>query len=75
MAPSARRRATWPPHAVVLGLYILLALGLTWPLVTQLTTHLPGIPQWAFDESTFVWNIWTFKNALIDNLRTPCTPS
>jgi len=71
MSHSARRRGSWPVHAVVLGLYSLLALGLTWPLVTHLATHLPGIPQWAFDESTFVWNIWAFKDALIDNLRTP----
>ena len=27
--------------------------------------------QWAFDESTFVWNIWYLKHALVDNLSSP----
>src|SRR4029453_13706441 len=44
---------------------------LTWPLVTQLTTHVPGIAQWVFDESTFLWNIWYFKDAVIDRLSSP----
>ncbi len=58
-------------HLVALGLYTILALLLTWPLILHLTTHVPGVPQWAFDESTFVWNIWHFKHALIDNLQSP----
>jgi hypothetical protein len=63
---SAGRR-----HLLALGLYSLLAVLLTWPLILHLTTHVPGVPQWAFDESTFVWNIWQFKHALIDNLQSP----
>jgi hypothetical protein len=63
--PGARR------HLLALGLYSLLAVLLTWPLILHLTTHVPGVPQWAFDESTFVWNIWHFKHALIDNLQSP----
>ena len=58
-------------HLLVLGLYTLLSVLLTWPLVLHLTTHIPGVPQWAFDESTFVWNIWYFKQALIDGLQSP----
>ncbi len=58
-------------HLSALAIYTLLALILTWPLVTKITTHVPGIAQWAFDESTFVWNIWYFKHALIDNLSNP----
>ena len=42
-----------------------------WPLVAQITTHVPGVAQWAFDESTFIWNIWALKTALIDNLSNP----
>ena len=34
-----------------------------------MATALPGTATWAFDESTFVWNIWYFKHALLD-LRT-----
>ena len=58
-------------HLLALGLYSLLAVVLSWPLVAHLGTHVPGIAQWAFDESTFIWNIWTFKQALVDNLRSP----
>ncbi|HAJ34078.1 MAG TPA: hypothetical protein DCL15_00080, partial [Chloroflexi bacterium] len=58
-------------HLVVLGLYSLLTVLLTWPLILHITTHVPGVPQWAFDESTFIWNIWQFKHALIDNLQSP----
>jgi hypothetical protein len=58
-------------HSAVLGLYTLLSLVLTWPLVGRLTTHVPGIAQWAFDESTFLWNIWYFKAAVVDRLASP----
>ena len=58
-------------HLGILGLYTLLAVLLTWPLLGQITTHVPGVPQWAFDESTFVWNIWYFKHSLIENLASP----
>ena len=63
--------SAWRRHLLALGLYSLLAVLLTWPLILHLTTHVPGVPQWAFDESTFVWNIWQFKHALIDNLQSP----
>lgn len=64
--PSALRH-----HLFVLMAYTILSILLSWPLIAQITTHVPGVPQWAFDESTFVWNIWHFKNALIDNLQSP----
>lgn len=58
-------------HLLAIGLYTILGILLSWPLIAQITTHVPGVPQWAFDESTFVWNIWYFKNALIENLQSP----
>ncbi len=58
-------------HLLVLAAYSLLAVILTWPLAANLMTHIPGVPQWAFDESTFAWNIWYFKHALVDNLSSP----
>ncbi len=67
--PTSHRRAR--PHLIALGLYTLLALALSWPLIAQIASHTPGVPQWAFDESTFIWNIWYFKHALVDNLSTP----
>jgi hypothetical protein len=44
---------------------------MTWPLATQISTHVPGSDIWAYDEYTFLWNIWYFKHALIDHLSTP----
>jgi len=58
-------------HCVILLLYLMLALALTWPLVTQITTHIPGSPVWAFDEFTFVWNMWWFKFSLLDLHQSP----
>jgi hypothetical protein len=58
-------------HFGTLGVYTVLSLLLSWPLLRQITTHVPGIAQWAFDESTFIWNIWYFKQALVDQLRSP----
>ena len=65
------RRSAWRAHAWVLGLYPLLTVLLTWPLILHLTTHVPGVPQWAFDESTFIWNTWYLKHSLVDNLASP----
>jgi hypothetical protein len=53
-------------HLLILAFYGLLAIGLTWPLSLHLATHIPGSAQWAFDESTFVWNMWWFKFSLLD---------
>lgn len=51
---------------MIIGLYTILALLLTYPLVTHFTTHVPGTDIWAFDEYTFLWNIWYFKYSLLD---------
>ncbi len=58
-------------YLLVLLLFGGLALALTWPLVTRLTTHVPGSDTWAYDEYTFLWNIWYFKSALIDQHISP----
>ena len=68
--PSKRLNNTHLQLAALV-LYTLLSLILTWPLITQITTHVPGIAQWAFDESTFIWNIWYLKHALVDHLSNP----
>ncbi len=62
-----RTRITW----AVLGLFAVLALALSWPLVAHLGDRLPGTATWAFDESTFVWNIWHFKHTLLDLHTSP----
>ena len=58
-------------HRWALGLFSLLAVALSWPLPLRIFDSVPGVAQWAYDESTFIWNIWYFKHALIDNLSTP----
>jgi hypothetical protein len=58
-------------HLLAVALYILLAVVLTWPLVLHITTHIPGSAVWAFDESTFVWNMWWFKFSLLDLGHSP----
>ena len=58
-------------HLSALALYALFALALTWPLLLHLTTHIPGSAVWAFDESTFVWNMWWFKFSLLDLGQSP----
>jgi hypothetical protein len=65
------KKHRWPLHALVLGLFTILTLILSWPLPLRIFGWVPGVAQWAFDESTFLWNIWYFKHALIDNLSTP----
>lgn len=61
-----RRRHFLRSSGVILGVLSVLALVLSWPLVAGLSTRLPGTATWAFDESTFVWNLWYFKHALLD---------
>jgi len=58
-------------HAAILGLFLLLALLFTYPLVIHFGTHVPGSATWAFDEYTFIWNLWWFKHATVDLLTSP----
>ena len=59
------------PHMAALTLFSLLTLALTYPLVTHLTTHVPGSATWAFDEYTFLWSAWWFKTAALDLHSSP----
>lgn len=58
-------------HLIAIGLYTLLTLALTWPWVANFATAFPGSETWAFDESTFIWNIWRFKHNLLDLQQSP----
>ena len=62
---------TYRLHLIVLAGYGLLAMALTWPLAARLATSIPGTPVWAFDESTFVWNMWWFKFSLLGLGQSP----
>ena len=73
MSESGRPSSTRPRRAawIVLGLLGFLAILLTWPLIAHLSSRIPGTATWAFDESTFVWNIWYFKHALLNLHASP----
>ncbi|MBE7555410.1 MAG: hypothetical protein HS126_30540 [Anaerolineales bacterium] len=64
-------RKSYRSHLLVIGLYTLLTLIFTWPLAAHLTTHVPGEATWAFDESTFLWNMGWFKYSLLTLQQTP----
>jgi len=51
---------------LALALFAALAVALSYPLPLHFTTHVPGSPTWAFDEFTFVYNLWWFKHAALD---------
>lgn len=52
-------------HLLVLGIYALLAVALSYPLPLHIATHVPGSATWALDEYSFVWNLWWFRHALL----------
>jgi hypothetical protein len=58
-------------HLLIIGLYLVLSLALTYPLILHFTTHVPGSATWAFDEYTFLWNMWWFKYSLFDLQTNP----
>jgi hypothetical protein len=64
-------KATARIHLLIIGLYLVLSLTLTYPLVLHFTTHVPGSATWAFDEYTFLWNMWWFKYSIFDLQTNP----
>ena len=64
-------RSRFRPYLVALVLYTLLAVLLTWPLVRHLSSRTIGSAVWAFDEYTFIWNMWWFKFSLLDLAQSP----
>ncbi len=58
-------------HLLIIGLYLVLSLVLTYPLALHFTTHVPGSATWAFDEYTFLWNMWWFKYSIFDLQTNP----
>lgn len=58
-------------HLLIIALYLVLSLALTYPLILHFTTHVPGSATWAFDEYTFLWNMWWFKYSIFDLQTNP----
>ena len=51
---------------LVLALLGLGAVAATWPVVQHLAVRVPGSDTWAYDEYTFIWSMWWFKHAAVD---------
>ncbi|MEW5719118.1 MAG: hypothetical protein AB1817_10855, partial [Chloroflexota bacterium] len=49
--------------AIVLAIYLVLALLVTYPLVVQLDTHVPGR---GVDDPALAWNLWWVKYSLFN---------
>ena len=50
-------------HFIVIIIYALIALAMTWPLLLNFTTALPGVEG---DAGSFVWALGWMKSALMD---------
>ena len=55
-------------HLLVLLLYALLGLALTYPLITRFATHVPGD---GIDDPALAWNLWWLKFSLVDRQLNP----
>lgn len=60
MTGAPTNRAHPAEHAAVAVWFALLACGLSYPLIFNLETHVPGPPG---DNLAFVWNFWWFRFA------------
>ncbi len=63
----ARLNRRWAATTSLLG-YLLLTLGMTYPLIRQFATAIPGD---AFDGWQNYWNLWWIKTALLEQGASP----
>ena len=57
-------RSSLKSHVLVLLAFVTLAVLLTWPLLPNMATHLPGGDL--DDNAGFLWDFWLFRQALAD---------
>ena len=57
-----------PRSRMILAVYALLAIALTWPLATNLTNHIPGGNNDLFQN---YWNLWLWKTSLFEQGASP----
>lgn len=64
LLPERRLRS----HLICLGLYLLLAVAMTWPLASQLSSRVP-----AGDDDLWqnYWNFWWWEQALLERHQSP----
>jgi len=61
-------RPTARHHLLILTVYTVLSLILTYPLVLRFGTHVPGD---GIDDPALAWNLWWVKFALVDRAMNP----
>ena len=61
--------SSWRPHASALLCYAVAAIVFSWPLTTQLTTHLTGSVDG--DTGVYVWNQWVFQHEILEQRSLP----
>ncbi|MEI6043851.1 MAG: hypothetical protein WCS37_05610 [Chloroflexota bacterium] len=62
-------RTGWLKHLIAALLYLALTILLTWPLLLNLTSAVPGDSNLDSDQN--IWNLWWFKTALLDRHSNP----
>ena len=68
--PAVPRGWRVSPSVAAFGAYLLLTVGLTYPLILHMSTHIPG---GNVDEGAFLWNMWWMQHALLDLRTNPLT--
>jgi hypothetical protein len=73
MKPSAKSLIP-NPQSLIFNLlpalaYLAITILVTYPLITQLTTHFAGVSD--NDSREFIWSTWWFKRALIEQGASP----
>ncbi len=67
--PRSSQAAFYRALALSFVLYLLIAIIITWPVVTHLTTGLAGDP--GRDNLQFTWNLWWIQEALLNQQVNP----
>jgi len=67
--PHSLRTVFYRDFALSFLLYLLVAIIITWPVVTHLTTGLAGDP--GRDNLQFTWNLWWMQEALLNQQVNP----
>lgn len=52
---------------LVVGIYVVIAIILTWPLIANIGSLIPGMNGDSGDSWHFVWNIWWIKQVIVNH--------
>jgi len=69
-APMSERFGSYATRIFVLVLFLVLTIAMTWPLVMNLLTAVPG-PPW--DNFEWLYHLWWFRHSIVDLGQWPTT--